>query len=64
MYVINGYVIIYDGAGDEIARVNCGGSYVCSSTSDCSGTYNIYVNGALTQTGTSTDLTNETFNIS
>jgi len=32
---INGYVIIYDGSGDEIARVNCGGSYVCTGGGTC-----------------------------
>lgn len=31
---------------------------------DCSGTYNIYIDGELNQTGTSSDLTTEIFNIS
>lgn len=64
-FPINGYVTILDGDGNEIARVNCGGSYVCEgSGGDCSGDYEIYVDGVLNQNGSSSDLTTETFNIS
>ena len=56
-------VTIYDSNGAVVTTVSAGGSYTVSGAS-VSGTYNIYVNGILNQTGTSTDLTNETFNIS
>lgn len=60
---INGYVIIYDGDGVEIARVNCGGSYVCDSGGDCSGTINVYIDGVLNQSVATTDFTTEVINI-
>lgn len=56
-------VTIYSSAGAVLTTVVSGGSYTVAAC-DLSGTYNIYVNGALNQTGTSADLTNETFNIS
>ena len=57
-------VTIYQSDGTTVVTtVAAGGSYVLSSSS-VGGTYYIYVNGILNQTGTSTDLTNETFNIS
>lgn len=59
-----GYVIILDGNGEEVERVLCGGTYVCNSGTNCSGDINIYVNGIINQTVTTTDYTTETLNIS
>ena len=56
-------VTIYDSNGAVVTTVSAGGSYTVSS-SGCSGTYNIYIDGTLNQTGTSTDFSTETFNIS
>lgn len=58
-----GYVTILDGDGNIIEKVLCGGEYICGSVTTCGGDYFIYVNGTLDQSGTSTDLTTETFNI-
>lgn len=57
-------VTIFNSDGSVNTTVNAGGSYTLSAGATVSGTYNIYVNGVLNQSGTSTDLTNETFNIS
>ena len=58
-----GYVTILDGLGNIIEKVLCGGEYVCTGGGSCGGDYEIYVNGILNQSGTSVDLTIETFNI-
>lgn len=58
-----GYVTILDADGNIVTTVLCGGEYVCAGGSDCSGDINIYVNGILNQTVTTTDFTTEILNI-
>jgi len=55
-------VTIYSSIGTIITTVAAGGSYTTTATS-CGGTYEIYVNGVLNQSGTSTNFVTETFNI-
>lgn len=55
-------VTIYDSSGNIITTVAAGGSYTTTAGS-CGGTYQIYVNGVLNQSGTSTNFVTETFNI-
>lgn len=56
-----GYVTVTDNG--TVTQVKCGNTYTCTGAS-ASGTYEIYVNGVLNQSGSSADLTIETFNIS
>ena len=56
-------VTIYDSNGAILTTVSAGGSYVVTGGGGASGTYEIYVNGVLNQSGSSADLTIETFNI-
>jgi hypothetical protein len=55
-------VTIYSSTGTIITTVAAGGSYTTTAGS-CSGTYQIFVNGVLNQSGTSTNFATETFNI-
>lgn len=57
-------VTIYDSSGVLITTIPCGGSYTESAVADCSGDIDIYVNGLLNQTVTTTDYSTETLNIS
>ena len=57
-------VTIYDSNGAVVTTVSAGGTYTLSAGGGCSGTYNIYIDGALNQSGSSSDFSTETFNIS
>jgi hypothetical protein len=57
-------VTIYDSIGAVVTTVSAGGTYTLSASGGCSGTYNINVNGVLNQSGSSSDFSIETFNIS
>jgi hypothetical protein len=57
-----GYVTIFDGSGNEIERVQCGGDYICTGGS-AGGTINVYLDGILQSTTTSTNLDSETVNV-
>ena len=56
-------VTIYDSNGAILTTVSAGGSYVVTGGGGAAGTYQIFVNGVLNQSGSSADLTIETFNI-
>lgn len=56
-------VTIYNSDGSVATTVSAGGSYTLSASGGSGGTYNIYVNGVLNQTGSSSDFSTETFNI-
>ena len=55
-------VTIYDSNGNVLATVNAGGSYT-ESTGGAGGTINVYLNGTLQSSTSSSDLDAETVNI-
>lgn len=56
-------VTIYNSTGGIITTVNAGGSYTVVSGGGAGGTINVYLDGTLVDTRTSTDLNAETVNI-
>lgn len=58
-----GYVTIYDGSGNIVTKVQCGGTYICTGSGSAGGTIYVYVAGVLQSTTTSTNLDSETINI-
>lgn len=58
-----GYVTIKDGNGNIIDRVQCGGEYICTGGGDCAGDIEIYLDGVLIDTQSTTDYSTETVNV-